>query len=552
MRKSCLTVFGVAVLFLLGGLSAFSQQSRVAEREAEWNQYVLPQSTFERHTDSSKAVLFRAPSDWKRLLSDDLEFSGPHDASLKVIVEKIPDGSPLQSYVSAIMQSLRGISDSPDSIVVRATTMSGMDAREIMFESDEGSAEVSRRIIWCTVRGPNAVSIILIAPIARVAEIEPYLKAVVQSVSLLHGFDYETFNERRASAIKETKPQRVDEVQSLVASLSTLGPSTRQASVAKLASIFASSPDTAIDLVLDRRPMVRATVFEAIAQSRNSELDKFLLEALNDQELFVAEQAARSVAGNPNIIALLRSQSFDWFNVRPLVRVWPFLNRTNQIKILEELFAQPLVPASTVTRAPKVQNLRLKKGVTVTATVLPPGSAPVQVVTATSDPDHYLTGLTLLKDLPASEFKLPLNAILTAKNDSLTILALLVSWGRDELLPPAELFKLLTSSNEKVRRLAALHLGQSAAVSDIKTIEAYATKPATDGQGSDSSKPAAIDEVLANDLQLTITRIRLREELSSLSGEARQQLIQKNLADPKLAEWIWYRYVKTVERSDSR
>ncbi|HKZ01390.1 MAG TPA: transglutaminase domain-containing protein, partial [Pyrinomonadaceae bacterium] len=89
-------------------------------------------------------------------------------------------------------------------------------------------------------------------------------------------------------------------------------------------------------------------------------------------------------------------------------------------------------------------------------------------------------------------------------------------------------------------------------MSDIKTIEAYATKPATDGQGSDSSKPAAIDEVLANDLQLTITRIRLREELSSLSGEARQQLIQKNLADPKLAEWIWYRYVKTVERSDSR
>jgi tetratricopeptide (TPR) repeat protein len=47
-----------------------------------------------------------------------------------------------------------------------------------------------------------------------------------------------------------------------------------------------------------------------------------------------------------------------------------------------------------------------------------------------------------------------------------------------------------------------------------------------------------------DDLQFAITRIRLREKLATVSGEARQELIKKNLADPKLAEWVWYRFVK--------
>jgi hypothetical protein len=345
MRKSFLTVVSVAIL-LFCGQQVRSQQSRVAEREAEWNQYVLPHSTFVRQTDPSNAVLLQVPSEWQRRPSDKLEFSGPHDSSLNVIVEQIPDGSALQGYVSAIMQSLRGVSDNPDSIVVRGTTMSGLDAREIMFETSAGSADVTRRIIWCTVRGSNALSVILLAPITKVAEIEPYFKAVVQSVTLVDKYDYEGFDALRKKAIKEARPQRVDEVQSLAASLSILGASSRQANVAKLASMFMSSPDTAIDLVLDSRPMVRAAAFEAIAQSQNSALEPFLTRALNDRELFVAEQVARSIAANGNVIDLLRDHSMDWFQTEPLVRVWPFLKRANQVKILEEIFAQPLLPAS--------------------------------------------------------------------------------------------------------------------------------------------------------------------------------------------------------------
>jgi tetratricopeptide (TPR) repeat protein len=548
MRKSSLTVVSVAILLLFAGQHALSQQSRVAERETEWDQYVLPQSNFVRQTDPTNAVLFQIPSEWKRQQSDKLTFAGPHGAKLSVIIEKIPDGMPLRDYVSAMTQQLRSLPDSADSLVVRRTAMSGLEAREIMFESNADSEEVSRRIVWTTVAGPTAISLVLIAPISNAAEIEPYFKAVVQSVTLLGKLDYSGFAALRSSVTKDTKPARVDEVQSLVASLPELDGSSRQSKIAALASIFAASPDTAIDLVLDSRPMVRAAVFEAIAQSHNDSLEKLLLRALKDDEPYVSAQAAKSIATNPNVIDLLRANSLEWFNIESVARVWPFLSRNSQIKILQEIFAQPLVPVSP---SPKVESG--KPRVTVRATVIPPGSAPppagVQALEPTSEPSRQLNALTLMRELPASEFKLPLGSILAAKNDALTILALQIGWWRHELLPATELLKLLSSSNSEVRRLAALNLGQSGSVGDIKSIEGYLNKPAaatrsTPGVAADPGKSPDSVASLDNDLQLTISKIRLREQLSAAAGEAREQLIKKSLADPKLTEWVWYRFVR--------
>jgi transglutaminase-like putative cysteine protease/tetratricopeptide (TPR) repeat protein len=552
--KWFLSAVSVAILLVLGGQQARAQsgavgQARVAEREAEWNQYVLPQSTFVRQTDPANAVLFRVPSEWTRQQPDKLNFLGPHGATLSVIIEKIPDGIPLRDYVSAMLQQLRSLTDSADSMVVRRTTMSAFEAREIMFESNAGSAEVSRRIVWSTVSGPNAVSLILITPIANVAEIEPYFKAVVQSVTLVDKYNYAGFEALRSTVFEDSGPTRVDEVQSAAASLTAIDGSSRQSTIARLASIFASSPGTAIDLVLDGRPMVRAAVIEAIAQSRNNSLETFLLRALDDHEVFVAEQAARSIAQNPKVIDLLRDHSLEWFKIEPLARVWPFLNRSNQIKILEEAFSQPVAPPP----ASRAETSSGKPRVTVRATVLPPGSPPPPVViqarSLTSDPSRQLNALTLLEDFPASEFKLPLTTILAAKNDTLTTLALQIAWRRNELLPAAELMKLLSSSNNEVRRLAALNLGQSGSVADIKRIEGYSNKPVTPAGptplvNAGVIKPTEPDPSLNSDLQFTIARLRLREQLSTASDEARRQLIKKSLTDPKLAEWIWYRYVR--------
>lgn len=543
--RSFLTAIGLTTLLLLVGLDARSQPapigqpSRVAEREAEWNQLVLPKSNFVRQTDPTNTLLFRVPSEWKREPSDKLSFSGPHEATLAVFIEKIPDGMPLRDYVTAMMQPLRNFLDSADSMVVRRTTMSALEAREIMFESNADSAEVVRRIIWTTVSGPSAISLVLLAPNAKVAEIEPCFKAIVQSVTLIDKYDYAGFDTLRSSVIKDTGPGPVDELQSLAASLTALDGSNRRSHITRLAAIFASSPGMAIDLILDGRPMVRAGAFEAISQSRNNSLQKFLLRALDDRELFVAEQAARSVAANPNVIELLRNHSLEWFKIESLARVWPFLSRGNQVKILTEVFTQP-------PGAPKVATSPGRPGVTVRATVLPPGSPPppVRGVALTPDPSRQLNVLTLVNDLPASEFKMPLAQIVAWKNDALTILALQTGWWRHELLPAAELLKLLSSSSSEVRRLAALNLGQSGRVADIKSIESYLTKPVSVAEAGDPAKPTDPGLSLNNDLQLTISKIRLREQLSTSSEEERRQLIKKTLADPKLAEWVWYRFVR--------
>jgi len=552
MRKFSLTLVSFAVLIFVSAPQTAAQQTRVPEREAEWNQYVLPQSTFVRQTDEATTVLLQIPSDWKRQQSENLSFATPQGATLTLFIGKIPDGLPLRDYVAAVMQPLRGLPDGADSMVVRRTTISGLEAREIMFEVDSGTEEVSRRVIWTTVSGPTALSLLLIEPVARVAEVEPYFKAVVQSATLVEKSDYNGFAALRSTAIKVTNPTRVDEVQSLAASFAALDGLTRKSNIARLASIFASSPDTAIDLLLDGRPMVRAAAVEAVVQSQNNALEKFVLRALDDRELYVAQQAARSIAANPEAIGLLRSHSFEWFNIDSVARVWPFLSKQNQIKILNEIFAQPLIPEPSPAGSPG-STLSRKPDVSVRATVLPPGSPPPpvkpfsQLLTPTSEPSRQLNALTLLRDVPAADFKLPLAAILAAKNDKLTTLALQIAWVRQELVPAPQLLQLLSSSNSEVSRLAALNLGQSGSVADIKSIEPFLDKPpaaaATPTVTADS-KPVDLGPTLNDNLQLTITKIRLREQLATASGQTRQQLIEKGLADPKLTEWVWYRFVK--------
>lgn len=551
MRKLFLTLVSLVVFIIVSAPQIAAQQTRVLERETEWNQYALPQSTFVRQTDGATTVLLQIPSDWKRQQSENLSFATPQGATVTLFIGNIPDGLPLGDYVAAIMQPLRALPDGADALLVRRTAISGLEAREIMFETDAGAEEVSRRVIWSTVSGPTALSLVLVAPASRVAEVEPYFKAVVQSVSLVEKDNYTSFDALRSAAIKVTTPTRVDEVQTLAASFAALDGLSRKANIARLANIFASSPATAIDLLLDGRPMVRAAGVEAVVQSGNNALENFVLRALDDPELYVAQQAARSIAENPDALGLLRKHSFEWFNIDSVARVWPFLSKQNQIKILNEIFAQTLLPEPPAAASSGATSSR-RPSISVRATVIPPGSTPPppvsKLLTPTSEPSRQLNALTLLRDVPAADFKLPLAAILAAKNDKLTTLALQIGWVRNELVPAPQLLQLLASSNSEVRRLAALNLGQSGSVGDIKSIESYLNKPPAPAAATPNvtpdTKPVDLGPTFNDNLQLTITKIRLREQLATASAETRQQLIKKGLADPKLAEWVWYRFVK--------
>src|SRR5205814_1451010 len=121
-------------------------------------------------------------------------------------------------------------------------------------------------------------------PENHIGEIEPYLRAVIQSVTIYHHEKLTAFEAERSAAIKGSKPARIDEVQSIVANLDGLDAGIRDAAVNRLSAFFVSAPEIGIDLILDRRPIIRAATVDAIARSKNRLLDPFLMRALHDPE----------------------------------------------------------------------------------------------------------------------------------------------------------------------------------------------------------------------------------------------------------------------------
>jgi len=514
-------------------------QNSSSDRAAEWKSWTLPAVEFARLVDEESGVVARVPAAWKTQPADKQEqshayaFAGPYGTVLHISTEKIPSGLPLQSYAAQIVQQLRNIPGSGDSLTVRQVEMSGLDAREIMFTVPDENGTQTRRLIWCAVDGPVAVAVVLIEPESHIAEIEPYLRAIVQSISVNGKERASGFEATRTSAVNVSKPARVDQVQAIVESINGLDASARAASVDRLAAMFATTPDVCVDLILDRRPIVRAATVEAIAKSKNRALDPILRKGLHDPESFVAERAARVLAGLPNAIPLLREESLNWFNTQLLARVWPFLDQKTQLQILTEGFARPATAIATTRRtSPK---------------------SPVKIEYA--DPSVQLGLLTLMVDIPVQDFKLPLAAILKAQNETLTAAALQVALARGEALPFEELFKLLLLSGPDVRLLAAKNLGDSATVASIRPLEEFAKTLSTNSRGTvlapgaDKSKPGGNPNQLAAELQLTIKKIRLRNDLSTATLEQKTTLIAEAAKDPALAEWVWRKYVNPEARA---
>src|SRR5215475_7112818 len=120
------------ILFLLAAASIVSAQTvDPRTRESEWRNYKLPSVEFARYVASNKIVMFRAPATWER--SGNLQFKGPFETELKVIVEQVPDGIPLKSYTNAILHQLRNLPGGADSLTVRETEISGLEAREFFI-----------------------------------------------------------------------------------------------------------------------------------------------------------------------------------------------------------------------------------------------------------------------------------------------------------------------------------------------------------------------------------------------------------------------------------
>ena len=518
MRKFLLLL---VCLFCFVVPPANAQLTALQAREAEWKNYSLPQTNFTRQTNADKDIVFRIPADWKQQ-GTELIFNGPHSSQIKVFVQKIPDGYPLADYVGSILQAVRS-APGGEAAITRKTQLQDLEAREIFFEGPAPEGEIIRSTSWTTLNGPLAVTFNLQGPAAHAAEIEPFFKAVVQSVIFLPR-EHSTFDSLRSSTMKSPAPAPIDEIENIVASFNE-AVVNRESAIARLTPLFSSQPDAAIDLLVDRRPFVRAPAVQALARSNNSALTPFLWELVNDREPLVAEAAARGVASAPDVIAQTIRHSLNGLNMQTVARVLPFMTKEKRLELLQMVFSKPARNMNPPPAAKALVKGELIVSVSEIAPIKPGAPVPDVSLAFSNDPYVQISALTLLRDIPPADFKLPLEKITASKHDPLIVVALQVANDRGESLPVDALLKLVASSNGQVSELAAQSLGLSANVADIPRLEALISK--------NKNKEALDDE-----LKLTIRKIRFRHELSAAkSATELREIISK--ADSSLANFAW-------------
>jgi tetratricopeptide (TPR) repeat protein len=505
--------------------SAQTQQTASQAREAEWKSYALPQSNFVRHISPEREFIFRTPADWKQ---EALTFHGPHSAQFKVYAQKIPDGYSLPEYFASFVRVVRDQPGVADTMVTRKTRLQDLEARELLVEFSNPEGEMIHSTSWVAVSGPLAVTFNLQVPVTHVAEVEPFLKAIVQSVIFLPR-EHTSFEDLRTATLKTTAPGPIHEVENVTATLNDVGVD-REAAVARLTTLFSTSPDVAIDLLVDRRPFVRAAAVQALAHSNNSALQPFVWEMIDDKEPLVAEAAARSAAGSPDLIAQVLRHSLSGNKIETIARIWPFMTKEKRVELMQQFFSKTAVPHPSPPPASKGTPKTGVKVTIVDGTVVKPGSpVPDVSVAVSNDPNVQIGALTLLTTITPEEFKLPLAQILASKYDPLIALGLQVANHRGESLPVDQLVKLVASSDQQVSKLAAQNLGISGSVSDIPRLEALVSKDS-----------AAAKKTLDDELKLSIRKIQFRRDLAAAKNqnEARQ-LINKTLSDQALAGFAW-------------
>ena len=147
------------------------------------------------------------------------------------------------------------------------------------------------------------------------------------------------FEKLRGEAIKSDKALRIDHLRALVNTISGFDDAARATAIEGLVKIFDSTSEAAVELLMDRDPIIRASAIKALGRSSNRGLDGFLMRALADQSAAVAVRAARSLSKRDDIVKLLREDSAGWEGLQRnrVMRVAPFLTVQARNQLVDEL-----------------------------------------------------------------------------------------------------------------------------------------------------------------------------------------------------------------------
>lgn len=527
MRKFPLVPLLVLLLCSGSLVAAKAQVTRLQAREAEWKSYALPKTNFKRQVNPEKTFVFRVPADWEQ--QGAFKFKGPHGATLEILIQKIPEGYPLDDYFASMLRTVKDLTGRTESILTRKTQLQDIEARELFLESPDPEGELIRSTSWVTIYGPAALMFNVQTPAPHAAEVEPFLKAVVQSVIFV-GPEYDSHEELRKTTVKTPASSPIDEIEHIVATLNDTT-AEREAAVTRLTALFSSTPDVAMDLLLDRRPLVLVATVQAIARSNNPALAPTLWKFIHDQEPLVAEAAARALAKTPDIVPRIIEKSMSGFNTKMIALVFPFLPKEKRNELLALIFKQPAIyrrdPPPAIRRGAKPETT----ATVVELTPYKPGQVIATFPSVVSrDPNVQLGALTLLATVPRDEFKLPLAQLIASNYDPLIAVGLQVALLRAEPLPMTLLLLLTSAPDKQVSSLAAQNLALTATAADIPRLEALVSK---DGSKKD----------LDAQLKLSIKKINFRHQLDSAKTEdERREITRKALSDTSLAEFAWSFY----------
>lgn len=433
-----------------------------------------------------------------------------------------------------MLRTVKDLTGRAEAILTRKTQLQDIEAREISMETPDPEGEVIRSTSWVTIHGPAALIFNVQVPAAHAAEVEPFFKAVVQSVIFVN-LNYESLEELRKSTVKTPASSPIDEIESIVATLNDTTPD-RESAVTRLTALFSSSPDVALDLLLDRRPLVRVATVQAIARSKNSSLEPTLWKFIHDDEPLVTEAAARALGSLPDIVPKILQHSMSGFDTDMIASVWPFMPKEKRNELLQIIFKEPAVRRPD--RPPPVRTGgKPKTSVNVVSLAPVQPGKPIATISAAAerDPNVQIGALTLLISVPRDEFKLPLTQLMASNYDPLIAVGLQVALWRAEALPVNQLLLLASSPDKQVSTLAAQNLAIAANAADIPRLEALISK--------DGSKKALDDE-----LKLSVKKLHFRHQLGLAKTEdERREFIRKALGDASLADFPWYFYCEATD-----
>ncbi|MFY9225459.1 MAG: transglutaminase domain-containing protein [Blastocatellia bacterium] len=268
------------------------------EREIEWNSYNLPTGNFVRFVDLEKGYWFWHPAEWqekKNANGNSAFIIVPQGPNFVIVVDDIADGYGLANYTSSLLQGFRKYSINQETFSLRTVSIGGIEAREAHFEI-EINDRVANETVWVTAVGPKAYNFIFAFDPADKEKFEPYIKRVVETISIgAAGHWDREFEVLRAKFADQTV------VGSELAAIN-VAKKIRNFNIPKsewtkeLTELIAKSPISAIDLLTDSDPQVRAEAILQISKINDPKFDEILLWALTDKDSYCSTIAAQVFA----------------------------------------------------------------------------------------------------------------------------------------------------------------------------------------------------------------------------------------------------------------